>query len=431
MIVSIIIICLGLFGSAFISATEIAFVGSRVYRIRHLSNNGNRNASLVLKIIEKHDKLFGTLLLVGNLFNIMVASVGTSLAITTIGNGQPTVFSTVIATGISTILVVIVGELTPKSLVVSIAEKWSLNTAKIILMLMFVTRPIVWTLILFPRGIEKIFKRGRSSSQPIVTSGELRTLIDLGEEEGTLQESQGEMLEKIFRFGESEVRDVMTPRNEIIWIRSNTKFSEFLEIYKKYPQTRFPVYDNDFDDVVGILSIKDVLNIFQHKRDTKNPTVTRLVRKALFIPETKRLDDLFKEMQELGQKLALAIDEFGGVSGLITYTRLIEQIVGRTGEDGKKPDKMFITINENTYIADGGMSIVEANDEMDLDIPEGEYETIAGFFLDQSQSVPVVGTKVRANNLRMEITEIQGPKITKVRIGKVIQILEMSNTSEQ
>ena len=151
----------------------------------------------------------------------------------------------------------------------------------------------------------------------------------------------------------------------------------------------------------------------------------------MFIPETKRLDDLFKEMQELGQKLALAIDEFGGVSGLITYTRLIEQIVGRTGEDGKKPDKMFITINENTYIADGGMSIVEANDEMDLDIPEGEYETIAGFFLDQSQSVPVVGTKVRANNLRMEITEIQGPKITKVRIGKVIQILEMSNTSEQ
>ena len=430
MIISIIIISLGLLGSAFISATEVAFVGSRIYRIRHLADNGDRNARAVLSILEKHDKLFGTLLLVGNLFNIMVASVGTTLAITTIGNGQPNVFSTIIATAISTILVVIVGELTPKALVVSIAEKWSLKTAKIILFIMLITRPIVWALVLFPRGIEKLFKKKKSDSQPMVTTGELRTLIDLGEQEGTVKESQGEMLEKIFRLGESEVRDVMTPRNEIIWIRSNTKLSEFLEIYKKFPQTRFPVYDNDFDDVVGILSIKDVLNRLRQKNGNKDPNVTRLVRKALFVPETKRLDHLFKEMQDLGQRLALAIDEFGGISGLITYTRLIEQIVGRQGEEGKKPDKMYITINENTYIADGGMSIVEANDEMNLEIPEGEYETIAGFFLDQSQVVPTVGTKVRVNNLRMEITEMQIHKITKVRIGKIIQILEMSSTSE-
>ena len=295
---------------------------------------------------------------------------------------------------------------------------------------MLITRPIVWALVLFPRGIEKLFKKKKSDSQPMVTTGELRTLIDLGEQEGTVKESQGEMLEKIFRLGESEVRDVMTPRNEIIWIRSNTKLSEFLEIYKKFPQTRFPVYDNDFDDVVGILSIKDVLNRLRQKNGNKDPNVTRLVRKALFVPETKRLDHLFKEMQDLGQRLALAIDEFGGISGLITYTRLIEQIVGRQGEEGKKPDKMYITINENTYIADGGMSIVEANDEMNLEIPEGEYETIAGFFLDQSQVVPTVGTKVRVNNLRMEITEMQIHKITKVRIGKIIQILEMSSTSE-
>ena len=430
MIISIIIIFLGLLGSAFISATEVAFVGSRIYRIRHLADNGDRNARAVLSILEKHDKLFGTLLLVGNLFNIMVASVGTTLAITTIGNGQPNVFSTIIATAISTILVVIVGELTPKALVVSIAEKWSLKTAKIILFIMLITRPIVCAIVLFPRGIEKLFKNKQRDSQPMVTTGELRTLIDLGEEEGTVKESQGEMLEKIFRFGESEVRDVMTPRNEIIWIRSNTKLSEFLEIYKKFPQTRFPVYDNDFDDVVGILSIKDVLDRLRQKNGNKDPNVTRLVRKALFVPETKRLDHLFKEMQDQGQRLALAIDEFGGISGLVTYTRLIEQIVGRTGEEGKKPDKMYITINENTYIADGGMSIVEANDEMNLEIPEGEYETVAGFFLDQSQVVPTVGSKVRVNNLRMEITEMQIHKITKVRIGKITQILEMSTTSE-
>jgi putative hemolysin len=217
----------------------------------------------------------------------------------------------------------------------------------------------------------------------------------------------------------------MTPRNEIIWVRSNTKFSEFLEMYKQHPQTRFPVYDNDFDDVVGILSVKDILTTLPKIKQQTDPTATRLMRRALFIPETKNLIDLFEEMQESGQKLALAIDEFGGISGLITYTRLIEQIVGRTGEEGRKPDKMYITINDNTYIADGGMAIVEANDEMGLDIPEGEYETIAGFFLEQVQSVPKVGTRIRVNNLRLEILEMQGPKITSVRIGKVTKILDI------
>ena len=149
------------------------------------------------------------------------------------------------------------------------------------------------------------------------------------------------------------------------------------------------------------------------------------MRRAFFVPETKNLIDLFEEMQESGQKLALAIDEFGGISGLITYTRLIEQIVGRTGEEGRKPDKMYITINDNTYIADGGMAIVEANDEMDLDIPEGEYETLAGFFLEQVQSVPKVGTRTRIKNLRLEILEMEGPKITSVRIGKVTKILDI------
>ena len=425
MITSIIIVSLGLLGSAFISATEVALIGSRGYRIRHLADNGNQKAKYVIRILGEHDRFFGTILLVGNLFNILVASVGTSLAIKTVGGGQPTVIATISATAISTILVVLIGELTPKILAVHIAEKWALNTAKIILFLMTVTRPIVWALTLIPKSIKSMVGKSNSFNDPIVTSGELRTLIDLGEEEGTVDESQGEMLEKIFRFGESEVRDVMTPRNEIIWVRSNTKFSEFLEMYKQHPQTRFPVYDNDFDDVVGILSVKDILTTLPKIKQQTDPTATRLMRRALFIPETKNLIDLFEEMQESGQKLALAIDEFGGISGLITYTRLIEQIVGRTGEEGRKPDKMYITINDNTYIADGGMAIVEANDEMDLDIPEGEYETLAGFFLEQVQSVPKVGTRIRVNNLRLEILEMQGPKITSVRIGKVTKILDI------
>ena len=417
---------IGLLGSAFISATEAAVLGASRYRIEHRGEEGDKRAKLVVKIFDDYEKFFGTILLVGNLFNIMVASVGTTLAIATIGGGEPTVLSSVAATAIATVAIVVVGELTPKTLAVVAAERWSLITARAVLILMTVAWPVVFAFTLVPRGIIRLFGGKESLKSPIVTAGELRTLIDLGEAEGTVEENTGEMLENIFRFGEMEVRDVMTPRTEIIWIQADATFGDFMDAYRASPHTRFPVFDTDYDDVVGIFSVKDVLgSLSESKLDIDHPVIN-LMRQANFVPETKRLDDLFDEMQESGHKISLVVDEFGGIAGLITLTKLVEQIVGRTGEEGNKPDRRFVTVNENTFVLDGGLEIGEANDELGLDIPEGDYETIAGFFLEQAQHMPDTGTRVRFGNLRMQVGDMDGSKIITIRVRRVTEIAEVT-----
>ena len=416
----------GLLGSAFISATEAAVLGASRYRIEHRGEEGDNRAKLVVQIFDQYEKFFGTILLLGNLFNIMVASVGTTLAITTIGGGEPTILSSVVATAIATVAIVVVGELTPKTLALVAAERWALITARTVLILMTVAWPVVFAFTLVPRGIIHLFGGKDSLKSPIVTAGELRTLIDLGEAEGTVEENTGEMLENIFRFGEMEVRDVMTPRTEIIWIQADVTFGAFMDSYRASPHTRFPVFDTDYDDVVGIFSVKDVLgSLSESKLDMDHPVIN-LMRQANFVPETKRLDDLFEEMQESGHKITLVVDEFGGIAGLITMTKLVEQIVGRTGEEGNKPDRRFVTVNENTFVLDGGFEIGEANDELGLDIPEGDYETIAGFFLEQAQHMPDIGTRVRFGNLRMQIGEMEGSKIVTIRVRLVTEIAEVT-----
>jgi putative hemolysin len=324
------------------------------------------------------------------------------------------------------VAIVVVGELTPKTLALVAAERWALITARTVLILMTVAWPVVFAFTLVPRGIIHLFGGKDSLKSPIVTAGELRTLIDLGEAEGTVEENTGEMLENIFRFGEMEVRDVMTPRTEIIWIQADVTFGAFMDSYRSSPHTRFPVFDTDYDDVVGIFSVKDVLgSLSESKLDMDHPVIN-LMRQANFVPETKRLDDLFEEMQESGHKITLVVDEFGGIAGLITMTKLVEQIVGRTGEEGNKPDRRFVTVNENTFVLDGGFEIGEANDELGLDIPEGDYETIAGFFLEQAQHMPDIGTRVRFGNLRMQIGEMEGSKIVTIRVRLVTEIAEVT-----
>ena len=427
MTISLLIILIGLLGSAFISATEAAVLGSSRYKIEHRSEEGDKRAKLLIQIFDQYEKFFGTILLVGNLFNVMVASVGTTLAIAPIGGGEPTILSTIAATGIATVFVVVIGELTPKTLAVVAAEKWALITARIVLIMMTASWPVVFAFTLIPRGIIQLFGGKESMASPIVTPGELRTLIDLGEAEGTVEENTGEMLDNIFRFGEMEVRDVMTPRPEIIWVSADATFGQFMDSYRLSPHTRFPVFDTDHDDVVGIFSVKDVLGSISESKLDLNRPVINLMRQAHFIPETKRLDDLFDEMQESGHKISLVVDEFGGIAGLITLTRVVEQIVGKTGEEGLKPDRRFVTVNENTFELDGGLEIGEANDELGLGIPEGDYETIAGFFLEQAQHLPTIGSRVRFGNLRMQVAEMEGSKIVNIHIRRVTELSERTN----
>ncbi|MBM3956936.1 MAG: HlyC/CorC family transporter, partial [Gemmatimonadetes bacterium] len=384
MTVYIIILIAGIVASAFLSASEASFISVNKVRVRHLAAGGNRSARAVIRVVDEHQKFFGTVLLTNNAVNTVLAAVATSLAIRLWGNTGDVV---AIAAIVITAALVVLTDLTPKSVATLISEKWALATGTIIRGLMTIAGPLVYVFTLIPRGIVHLLGGHEALTTPTITEGELRMLIDLGEAEGTVEAEQGQMLESVFRFGELEVRDIMTPRNEIVWVPAAMTLGDFLGLQREHSHSRFPVYEDDFDDVVGILSIKDVVRALAEGTADMSRPAARVMRTALFVPETKPVDELFTRMQRSGHRIALVVDEYGGISGLVTMTRLLEQIVGPTGEEGSRPDERFIAVDAHTYDLDGGMSIVEANTRLDLGIPEGDYETVAGFVLDQLQRI--------------------------------------------
>ena len=412
--VLIIIIILALFGSAFISASEASIIAVNRVRIRNLSDQGNKKAEAIEKTLEENEKFFGTLLLFGNLLNVLIATLVGTLIINLVGKGSVT--SVIIATAISTIIVVTFGELTPKSISTRIADKWSLLVIKIIRGLMFISTPAVWAFAMIPKLITRTFLKSTIEENPMVTTGELRKLIDLGEEEGTVDVTQGEMLENVFRFGEMQIKDIMTPRPEIVWVDKNISISSFLKIYKKTSHTRFPVCEGSLDDILGIISIKEVMLYLSNEKADINKPISTLIKQCLFSPEMKLLDELLEEFQNTGNKITLAIDEFGEISGLLTLSRCLEKIVGESIEENGNNKRKIVKVSNEQFIVDASISINEINDEINIDIPEGRYETLAGFIIDRLQSIPEKNTTTNYKGYRFTILETSKNKISKIQI---------------
>ncbi len=420
MAIAIVVIIVGVLGSAFISASEAALISVNKVRMRRLAEEGNIRARAAVRVTQEHEKFFGTILLTGNVLNVMITAVATSLAITIVGQNNVGVVAA--ATALAAIIIVIGGELTPKSVAATASERWSLISARPILLLMSLTAPLVWFFAAFPRFVVFLMGGKQALMTPTVTEGELRMLIDVGEEEGTVAATRGEMLESVFRFGEMQVADVMSPRNEIVWVEAGTSVSDFLDIYQSTQHTRFPVFEDDEDEVIGVLSIKDVLRSLSENPGELNRPVTTLTRSAMFVPEASDLSDLFTTLQTGGHKMALVVDEYGGIAGLVTLARVLEQVVGRTGEEGRSPSERIFSIGENTFELDGAMSIDEANDRLELEIPDGDYNTIAGFVLDNIQRMPEAGHRFRYGDLNFRITAVDGNKILRVHVRVPVQI---------
>ena len=412
--VLIIIIILALFGSAFISASEASIIAVNRVRIRNLSDQGDKKAEAIEKTLEENEKFFGTLLLFGNLLNVLIATLVGTLIINLVGKGSVT--SVIIATAISTIIVVTFGELTPKSISTRIADKWSLLVIKIIRGLMLISTPAVWAFAMIPKLITRTFLKSTIEENPMVTTGELRKLIDLGEEEGTVDVTQGEMLENVFRFGEMQIKDIMTPRPEIVWVDKNISISSFLKIYKKTSHTRFPVCEGSLDEILGIISIKEVMLYLSNEKADINKPISTLIKQCLFSPEMKLLDELLEEFQNTGNKITLAIDEFGEISGLLTLSRCLEKIVGESLEENGNNKSKIVKVSNEQFIVDASISINEINDEMNIDIPEGRYETLAGFIIDRLQSIPEKNTTTNYKGYRFTILETSKNKISKIQI---------------
>jgi putative hemolysin len=366
-------------------------------------------------MISQPERLLSTILLGNNFVNVAFTSVVTVAVVDFVGEGKEGQ-GVAIATAVSTIALLLVGEIVPKTIAVRKAERVAFIYAHPLKWTEYLLLPLVVFLQWITRGLNAVLSG--SGTESSITEGELRTLIDIGEAEGTFETSEAEMLEKVFQFGDRQVREVMTPRVEMVTIQEGGNFREFLDIYAQYTHTRFPVFTETADDITGIISAKDLLNKLATDGVDYGASATDVQREAYFVPETKRISELFDELRQFGHQMAIVIDEFGGVAGLVTLKRLLEVVVGSVGEEGEAPEEEFRAIDENTFHVEGGMSIQEANQEMDIELLEGEFETIAGFVLETLGHIPVLGEEFEHENLTFEIIDMQGLKIEEIKITK-------------
>ncbi|HAL49377.1 MAG: HlyC/CorC family transporter [SAR202 cluster bacterium] len=404
--------------SAFFSSSEAAYLSLQRTRITHLVSIGAPGAKRVANMISQPERLLSTILLGNNLVNVAFTSVITVTVVKYVGEGNEGQ-GVAIATFVATAILLLLGEIIPKTVAVKKSERVAFVYASPLKWTEYLLLPFVLILQWITRRLNAML--GDTTSRGSITEGELRTLIDIGEAEGTFEASEAEMLENVFQFGDQQVREVMTPRTEIQFLQRGSTFQEFLEVYSENVHTRFPIYDDSPDNIVGIISAKDILKRLASGDIEIDQTATDDIREALFVPETKRVSELFNELRHSGNQMAMIIDEFGGMAGLVTLKRLLEVVVGPVGEEGEALEEEYHEIDENTFLVDGGMSIQEASDELAIELRAGEFETIAGFALDVLGHIPSEGESFEQGNLKLEIVRMEYLKIEQIRITKTEQ----------
>jgi putative hemolysin len=404
-------VCLVL--SAFFSGSETAFISLEGFRVQHMVEKKVRGATRVAKMIERPERFLSTILLGNNLVNTAAAVLGTVLAVSIWGQDRGLFIATF---GVAVVLLIF-SEAMPKTLANRHAERISLLVVRPIEIISWLFTPFVVVLSWIASGFTRLVG-GTPVARSLVSEEEIRTMITVGHKEGTVEEAEAEMLHKVFEFGDRPVSEVLVPRPEVVSLEKGTSLAEFLAIYTESPISRFPVYEENMDNVVGILSIKDVLMALARGKITNESPIDELIRPTYFVPETKRISELFAEMRDKNYRMSVVVDEYGGTAGVVSLSRLMEEIVGPVGDELAAAEKEYETINEYTFQIDGGMRIEEANEELGLGLPEGEYETVAGFVLHLLGRIPKQGQQLSYKGLKIVITKMKGLKIEEVLLTK-------------
>ena len=401
---------------AFFSSSEAALISVNKFRIRHLAQQGNRAAQAVNRVAGKHEKFFGTILLTENAFIIMASSMGTALAISLLGEGGGVV---ALATLVMTVVIVMFGEITPKSLAAQASVRWALLVGRIIEVIMTLETYIIFLFTLPPKLILRLIGGRHVLQTPSVTEGELRMLVDIGRAEGMLEHAEAQLIENVFRFGDRQLREMMTPRTDVVALENGANLEQFMSVYREHAHTRFPVCQDSMDNVLGTVSVKDVVRALAANEIGPQDDVTQLLRPAHFVPESKVVGELFGELRGSGYQMIMVADEYGGLAGLVSLKQMMEEIVGRVGEEGMEEETEFHAIDANTYQVDAGMNVDEANDHLELKIPEGTYETIAGFLLTRLGHIPKEGEHIYHSGFLLEVTQMKGVKIEQMKVTRV------------
>lgn len=416
-LISLLIIAACLVFVAILSASEAAFIAVNRIRLRNLIEKGSSNAKTVQKIRDQHDRLFGAVILSGNLFTILATSVGTALALKVFGEEN----SVVIATFVMTFLTVVFGELAPKTFAVNYAEGVSLFLAKPMEIYIKVISPLVWVFNKSSNLIIHLIGGKEKLIPQFLTEEEMKTMISMGEEEGTLEEEEKEMLHKVFEFGDKKVSEAMVPRTEIVSIPEDAIVADILELVSKEGYSRYPVIKDTVDNITGIFYVKDILRKMAEEEVLPQSPITKFVREAYYIPESKMATGLLDEMQKNKFQIAIVVDEHGGTAGLITLEDIIEEIVGGLQDEFEaiEAEKEVEVVDESTFVVSGFTGLDEINDLVGTDLKSADFNTIGGFIFGLFGRLPKIGEQLRYHNLRFLILEMEDKKIEKVKITKI------------
>ncbi|MBL7166361.1 MAG: HlyC/CorC family transporter [Dehalococcoidales bacterium] len=410
--VVLLVVCFVL--SAFFASSEIAFFFLQRVKLEHMASTGVRGAALVSRMLDRPDRLLSIILLGNNLVNTGAAALATALAVSIWrSHGWQEQGGILVATIAVTIILLIFGETIPKTIAIRHTERLSILFARPIEWLLWILIPFVVVLSWIASGLSKMLG-GTPVPRSLASEEEIRNMITVGHREGTVEESEAKMLHKVFDFGDRRVREVMVPRPEVVAIEQGSKVAEFLALYAQFPRSRFPVFNENMDNVVGILAIKDILMAQAKEAINQQSPIDELLRPAYFTPETKLISELFNEMRDSNFRMAVVVDEFGGTAGIVMLSRLVEEIVGEVGDELAAVEKDYEAIDAYTFEIDGGMRIEEANEEMGLGLPEGEYETVAGFVLNLLRRIPRPNEQIVYKDMKLVVSDMRGVKIEKI-----------------
>ncbi len=414
--------------NAFFAASEMAIVSVRQSRIKPLVDEGNKAAVLVSRFLEEPSKLLATIQIGITFAGFLASAIGAQTLSGRLAaflmrsniswlSGPAVWISTLFVTGIIALFTLVIGELVPKRMALAQSDKIALKVAGPINFLSKLTFPAVRFLAFSTNLVVKLMGGPAKADGDQITEEEIRLMINVGEEKGIFQETETEMINSIFEFDDTVVKEVMTPRIDIVALSLDATREEVLDVIINENFSRIPVYEGSIDNIIGILYVKDLFAII--KTDIEwEVSLKEIIRPAQFVPEYKKIDELFKEMQKSKTHIAVVIDEYGGTAGIITIEDLLEEIVGNIFDEYDEEVFDFEKIDDNTYIVSGMLDMDEINDLLDTEIPDDEFDTISGMILSHSGKMPEVGYEVIIDNIYFRIEEVDDKRISKIRVEK-------------
>ena len=416
--------------NAYFAATEMAFISLNDAKVEREAKDGNKKAKQILKMLKSPSKFLSTIqigiTLAGFLSSAFASDAFADELAPALNSAMPFLslevwraISIVIITLILSFFTLVFGELVPKRLAMKYYEKISYATIGVIKTISVITAPLVKLLTISTNMVSKIFGVGEAEEE-IVTEEEIKMMIDEGEEKGTIEKGQKQLLNNVFQFNDIIVSEIMTPRTDMYAIDINDDINKLLDKIDEYKYSRIPVYDESIDDIKGILYVKDMIKPL---KNNKKIDLKKLMREPYFVPESKDIDDLFKEMQQNKVQMAIVIDEYGGTAGVITMEDIIEEIVGNIFDEYDDDEVDVKKIDDNTYIFNGTVTLYEVNRIFGVEIPEGDYETLSGYLLDLLGRIPDENENpvIEDENLTYKVEEVEDRRIKYVKVCKNLE----------